>query len=168
MPKGHVGCPPSACQCGQPSCIPSPPAQNRWAAFIVRCERVNPCSGWRKVVPDEPFPIRDSQFDYPHIRILVFPTVQIVFKFHFIFSHLRLYNKPIPTSVRAGHTLEQNAKPLIIQQNDKNGAAITLALVQDHAEITAGLRGAKQARYFEVGREPCLHVQASAERRPAL
>lgn len=62
--------------------------KNRYGAFIVRCGRVNPRSASGKVVPDEPFAIRDGQFNYPHVRILLHSAAQIVFEFLLIINYL--------------------------------------------------------------------------------
>lgn len=49
--------------------------------FIVQPRRVNPRSVSSQALLDEPLLLRDSQFDYPQVRILPLSAIQIVLKF---------------------------------------------------------------------------------------
>lgn len=50
------------------------------APLLCGSEESTPRSGRLQALLDEAFPIRDSQFNYPHICILPFAAVQIVIK----------------------------------------------------------------------------------------
>lgn len=50
------------------------------APLLCGREESTPCSGRLQRLLDEPFPIRDSQFNYPHVAVLRHAPVQIVVK----------------------------------------------------------------------------------------
>lgn len=145
--------------------------KNRYGAFIVRCRRVKPRSGSGKVVPDEAFAIRDSQFDYPHVGILPCSAVQIVFKILFIVRYLHFRSAPFAASIKVWHAFVKNTKRLIFHDNEQNGSAIAFTLVQNHGKAAIGLNRTDDPLDFEMRRESRFHRradQASAARRPAL
>lgn len=121
---------------------------------------------------DEPFRVRDSQFNYPHIRILSGSTVKIVVEFSFIIRILSLGSRPFPRAVKLRHAFEKNTKLLIINKNDQKRPAVALTFMQHHRKATAGLGSAHEAIYLKVRWKALFHsgqsVQASAARRPAL
>ena len=103
---------------------------------------------------DEPFTIRDIQFDNPQIRIAGAAAIQVFAEFKRIISDLRSGSGPNAIALCIGNPFKQPRVCALFGQNDQDRPSIALAFVKDCGKSASGLNRADQARYFEVGGEP--------------
>lgn len=106
------------------------------------------------IYSDEPFTIRDIQFNNPQIGVAIVPPGQIFAKFKWIFSILRPCRSPDPATLGIGNTLKQPRICTLFGQNDQDCTGLAVALVKYSSESTRSLNSADQARHFEVGGQP--------------
>jgi hypothetical protein len=103
---------------------------------------------------DEPFTIRDIQFDNPQVGIAGTAPAQILTEFKWIFSVLGFGSGPNAAALGIGNPLKQPRICALFGQNDQDRPGLALAFVKDGREPACSLNRADQARRFEVGGEP--------------
>lgn len=103
---------------------------------------------------DEPFTIRDIQFDDPQIGVLNASPRQIVGEVLFVFSIFCHHQRPSTGPSWIGQALKKPRIRAVLGQHDKNRSAIAFTLVDHRRETTGGLNLAQQARNLKVRREP--------------
>lgn len=103
---------------------------------------------------DEPFRIRDIEFNDPDIVILRATTSQIGIKVAFIINILDARFKPFAGTVELRHALEKSRNSAVFERHDENRAAIWLTLVQHDREAPGGLCCANQPRHFQFRWDP--------------
>lgn len=123
------------------------------APFTFRVPAVNP--GFP--LNDEPFPIRDIQFNDPKIVILLPPTIAIVPEFLRIFSILRTREGPCTRTVRLRHAFVSCGGGTPLATNDKQSAGVGFALCDHRCEAPGSLDRANQSGNLEVRGQAAVH-----------
>lgn len=100
---------------------------------------------------DEPFTIRDIQFDNPQIGVPAGPPGQLIVKFGFIFRILNGGAVPDPAALRVGHTLKKPRVCALFGQDDKDCPGFAFTFANHRRKAAGGLDRADQARHLEVG-----------------
>lgn len=93
---------------------------------------------------DEPFTIRDIQFDDPRIVILLLASFAIFAEFFWIFSIFYLRKRPFPRAVKLRHTFVYSSLAPVLATNDKQCACIPFTFCKNGRETAAGLNRADQ------------------------
>lgn len=99
---------------------------------------------------DEPFTIRDIQFNNPQVRVSKLPASQILTEFLFIFSILNACAGPVSRSCRIRNPLKKAGIPAPFSQNDNNRAGVAFTFVKDRRETARRTDRPDQARHLEV------------------
>ena len=103
---------------------------------------------------DEPFTIRDIQFDNPQIWIAQPAAIKVFAEFKWIFSVLRFSCGPDTPALGIGNPFKQPGICAFFGQNNQDCTGLTLPFVKDSGKAACGLNRTNQARHFEVGGEP--------------
>lgn len=103
---------------------------------------------------DEPFRIRDIEFNNPDIGILDAPAGHVGIKFAFSFNILNPRLDPFAGSVELRHTLIKSRNSAIFEGHDENRATIWLTLMQYGRKAPGRLRRANESRHFQFCGNP--------------
>ena len=94
--------------------------------------------------------MRDIQFDYPCIAILVRTTLQVFGNFHWIFSALLLGQVPTSTAIQAGQAFINPCISAAFGQHDNDCPGIAFTFLQNGAETSRCLDLADQTERFDM------------------
>lgn len=106
---------------------------------------------------DEPFSIRDVQFDDPKIIVLALATIAIIPKFLRFFKVLQASLGPGTATVGLWHSFICFGWGAAGATNDKQSPGIAFAFCDDRRETTRGFDGSNQPGNFDMSRKPPLH-----------
>lgn len=133
------------------------------APFTVRCLGVNP--GFP--LNDEPFPIRDIQFDDPQVVVLAPSSLAIFPEFPRVISILSARHSPRTRPVGLRHAFVCCRLRAALATNDKQGAGIAFTFRDNRGEAAGRLDGANQPGDLEVrGQAPVHRVSPARGIRP--
>ena len=102
---------------------------------------------------DEPFAIRDIQFNNPQIGVACPAPIQIFGKLVLFFSYLLANNGPLTAPIELGHALQRARISAAFRKNEKDGAGLTISLAKHGTKASGRLGSANQPRHFEVSRD---------------
>lgn len=100
---------------------------------------------------DEPFTIRDIQFDNPQVRVRAVAPRQVLVKIVLIFRVLSARAHPGAVTGRIRHTFEKARIAALFGQNDNNCPGVAFTFVKNGCKAAGGFDRADQARHFKVG-----------------
>jgi hypothetical protein len=116
------------------------------APFTFRALGVNP----EFPLNDEPFPIRDIQFDNPKIVVLPSSSIAVIPEFLRIFSVLRTRPGPSSRPVGLRHAFVSCSLAAVLATNDKQCAGVAFTFCNYRGEAPGRLDRANQPGDFEV------------------
>lgn len=100
---------------------------------------------------DEPFTIRDIQFNNPQIRVTFAPPIEVFGEVRRIFRILLSGAGPDPAFFGVGQKLEQAQICASFSHDDKDCAGFAFTFVQDRAKAARSLCRADDSRHSHVG-----------------
>ena len=128
------------------------------APFTLQPLGVNP----RFPLSDEPFPIRDIQFNDPEIVVLPASTVTIIPEFFRIFSVLRARQSPGARTVGLRHAFVSGGRCAPFATNDKQSARVAFTFCDHRGEAAGRLDRANQPGDLEMCGQARVHRQSAA------
>lgn len=109
-----------------------------------------PCCGCegvstpRRGQSDEPFALRDVQFNDPQVSVLLGAPCDILVKFLLVFRILDAGTMPFPASVHLWHPLVNPRVCATFAHNDQKCPGFPFALLKDRCEAPFNLDAANQ------------------------
>ena len=142
-----AGCPPSACLRVEPKCPFTPPAHQRVRCLCLCSATKSRHTAGRR---DEPFPIRDIQFNYPQIGVFGRTGRQVIRKLRWIIRVLLSGADPDSSLFEIRHLLKQAGVCASFSQDNQNCPPITFTFVQDCGKSAGSFYAADHTRHFKV------------------
>lgn len=131
-------------------------------AFALWCAAnyfaVQQSQAWWLGLSDEPFAIRDVQFNDPGIAIPFGAPGKVFRERVGIFGVLAQRALPVRRRVDAGHPFKKTGIISVISQYDNDGSRVPLTLVEDSRESPFGLSLADQASHFDMCGQARIHA----------
>ena len=106
------------------------------------------------VQSDEPFTIRDIQFNDPQIIVLRLAPIEVFGEFPRRFGLLPPRTGPAARAVRLGHPFIGAAIAAVVAHHHHDGAAIAITLGKNGGKAAGGLYLPQQRADFDVGGQP--------------
>ena len=117
---------------------------------------------WRSGYSDEPFTIRDIQFDNPQVRVLISPAAEPFIQFTFVFWIFPARQGPITRPIGARQPFISARIAAALGQHDKDCPGIAFTFLDDAGKAPLGIGPADQRPYFQVRGEARLGAQPAA------
>lgn len=112
---------------------------------------------------DEPFPIRDIQFDDPEIVVLALPAIAVVPEFFGIFRILLARQLPCPRTIGLWHTFVSCGIGAVLATNHKQRAGVAFTFCDHRGEPSCSLDRANQAGNLEMRGQARVHVRRAGD-----